>query len=66
MKFYVTKAYEIVDPKDEFYSLSEDQQTDILYDATDIWEKNFGRSPGGWPDVVVKRTPRSSLGEITA
>ena len=65
MKFYMTAEYEILDPSKVFKNLTEEQQADLLYDATDMWEKNFGRSGGDWPTVVTESRPfEDCLGEL--
>ncbi len=65
MKFYVTAEYEILDPNKAFKNLTKKQQTNLLYDATDMWEKNFGRSGGKWPEVLPEgRSPQDCIGEL--
>ncbi len=65
MTFYVTAEYEILDPNKAFKKLTKEQQTDLLYDATDMWEKNFGRSGGSWPEVIQESRPLDHcLGEL--
>ncbi len=67
MKFYVTRDYWIVDPINAFEKLTYEQQTDLLYDATDMWEKNFGQHDHGWPEVIFENPHfENCLGEIIA
>jgi hypothetical protein len=68
MKFYVTDKYEIIDPAGAYEKLSEEKQSNLLYDAMDIYEKNFGQKKGSaWPKVVVRKgSAKDSLGEIKA
>ncbi len=67
MEFYVTDQYEILDPQNQFGSLTSAQQTDVYYDAVDLYEKNMGRSTSpDWPSVVVKKgTDKNSLGTVS-
>lgn len=68
MKFYVTDKYEIIDPQGGFDSLTAAQQTDVYYDAVDVYEKNMGRSTSpGWPKVVVRKgNDKDSLGTVSS
>ena len=66
MKFFVTDKYKLVDPGDKFKTLSEDDKSNLLFDAMDIYEKNMGRSKKkDFMEVVVRKIVKSSaLGVI--
>lgn len=66
MKFYVTEDYELIDPKGVFKDLSDEKQSDIMFTAMDIYEKNMGEAKGPFfLDVIVKPGSRkTSLGVV--
>lgn len=66
MKFFVTDKYKLVDPGDKFKTLSEEDKSDLLFDAMDIYEKNLGQAKKkSFMEVVVGRITKSSaLGVI--
>ena len=66
MKFYVTEDYELIDPAGVFRDLSDEKQTDIMFDAMDIYEKNMGQAKGPFfLDIRVKPGSRkTSLGVV--
>ncbi len=65
MTFLVTADFEILDPNNAFENLTEDQQTNLLYDATDMWEKHFGRSGPHWPEILSENRPvEDCVGEV--
>lgn len=66
MKFFVTDKYKLVDPGNKFKTLSPEKQSDLLFDATDIYEKHMGKAKQkDFPEVVVRKIMKSSaLGVI--
>lgn len=66
MRFFVTDTYKLVDPDNKFKTLSKEDQSNLLFDATDLYEKNMGKATQkDFPKVVVRKIMKSSaLGVI--
>ena len=65
MNFLVTNNYEIIDCDNGFETLSLEDQSDLLYDALDLYEKHVGRAEqSDFPEVVAKREDSAILGTI--
>jgi len=66
MNFLVTNNYEIIDCDNGFETLSLEDQSDLLYDALDLYEKHAGRAEqSNFPEVVAKREDSTILGTIS-
>ena len=63
MAFAVTEDFRVYDPDNAFRKLDPMQKVDLLWDARDVWEKNFGPWEGkvSLPGVVVGKAPQKKV-----
>ena len=67
MAFYVTQDFKLYDTTASLRRLTPMQRADLMWNARDLWEANFGQRKGSpLPEVVTKVIePEDTLGLVT-
>lgn len=67
MTFYVTKDFKLYDTTASLKRLTPMQRADLMWNARDLWEANFGpREGSSLPEVIAKVIePEDTLGAVT-
>jgi hypothetical protein len=67
MTFYVTQDFKVYDTTRSFRRLTPMQRANLMWNARDLWEANFGPRKGSpLPEVVAEVIePKDTLGAVT-